>query len=186
MGTLEVVVARFTSLLGASVLALANGCAHAPGVASDPVAIHESAAAARCMGLDEVARRSGPFTNDVEIADVGPLRVRLPGDKLVRYESRGAMIVIQARPGVTPEWLERLSLCHMAFATRTGSADASLAWSPLAVEDVRVAVVPAAASFVLEIEAPSTESARIVLERALSLPGWIRERGRDRVADSQS
>jgi hypothetical protein len=120
--------------------------------------------------------RCGPEVNDTGLAPVlsgqavqgvGPLYSSVEfGKSGEQTQLRGAVLMVNALPGVTAEWLDRELECHGARLTlgRAQSSPEDPFWLPGSSVDIDVR--PAKDGFVIGVAGYSSADAHQILDRA--------------------
>lgn len=78
----------------------------------------------------------------------------------------GARIVLQAKPGLTEEWLQRVVDCRIARAAALGHETPDLPHCPLATAGVTADVESTGDGFAIEVRAEDPETAAEIVRRA--------------------
>lgn len=119
-----------------------------------------------CEGMTMAQPDSGPGLSAYRITSVIPYFEERTNLKKTWKEQRGAVLHVEARPGLTAQWLQlRLDRALAASQEDSGAAPDS----PLAVPGVRATVSSATDGFVVTVAAPDRASGEQVLERARAL-----------------
>jgi hypothetical protein len=120
----------------------------------------------RCLAGDD-DKALAPILSGEALQGVRPLYSTIEGTKTgVQSTLRGAVLTVNALPGLTAEWLDRALECHGAKAMLGHAAAA--ANDPFFVPGtfVDVDVLAGKDGFDVEVIAYSSEDARTVLDRA--------------------
>lgn len=121
---------------------------------------------ALCAGLPEEVRKQNVLEDATSVRRAETLS-RTTGRQRTKTPT-GAAIEVSAKPGVTPQWLERVARCQAADYA-AGIADEGASSNPLAVDDISVQVQPKGDAFIVLVESDDRESAEEVSRRAKSL-----------------
>ena len=122
-----------------------------------------------CAGLDEDERAISPFEwAAADIASVEPYSVnrggKQPDDHLV-----GAVVTVRAVEGLTTEWLQRVTDCHLARNAAVGHDMPEMPDCPLVPKGASVTVTSTGTGFALAIRSGDDEAAADILARARRL-----------------
>jgi hypothetical protein len=116
-----------------------------------------------CQGMTMAQEASGTVLSHYRITSVNPYFEELTNLKRTFREERGAVVTIEARPGLTAQWLQvRLDRELTALHENAGVAPES----PLAVAGARANVSSRPDGFAVTITAPDRASGAQVLQRA--------------------
>jgi hypothetical protein len=122
-----------------------------------------------CEGMTERQAPNGAVLSNYPVVSVAPYVYEWTPIKTTLKEIRGATVRIEARPGLTAEWLQlRLERQIAALQSTQESAQAADS-SPLAMPGVRAMVSSAPDGFLITLVAPDKGSGEEVLQRARSL-----------------
>lgn len=124
---------------------------------------------AACAGLDEDERAISPFEwAAADIASVEPYSVnrggKQPDDHLV-----GAVVTVRAVEGLTTEWLQRVSDCHLARNAAVGHDMPEMPDCPLVPKGAAVNVTSTGTGFAVAIRSEDDAAAADILARARRL-----------------
>jgi hypothetical protein len=127
---------------------------------------HASPPAMDCEGMTMAQSASGSVLSEYRISSVTPYLADGTAPKSTSKEQLGAVVRVEAQPGLTAQWLQlRLDRELAAIHQDRGAA----VGSPLSVPDARTTVSPGLDGFVVTIAAPNQASGRQILERAMAL-----------------
>jgi hypothetical protein len=127
---------------------------------------HSNPRAMDCEGMTMAQSGSGPVLSEYRITSVNPYFQEQTNLKRTWKEQRGALVRVEARPGLTAQWLQlRLDRELAAVQANSGATPES----PLAVAGARATVSSAPDGFVVTVAAPDRASGEQVLERAKAL-----------------
>lgn len=124
---------------------------------------------AACGGLDEDERAISPFEwAAADIVNVEPYSLnrggKQPDDHLV-----GAVVTVRAVEGLTTEWLQRVTDCHLARNAAVGHDMPEMPDCPLVPKGASVTVTSTGTGFALAIRSGDEEAAADILARARRL-----------------
>ncbi|MCK6502429.1 hypothetical protein L6R53_03370 [Myxococcota bacterium] len=124
---------------------------------------------AACAGLDEDERAISPFQwAAADIAGVEPFNVhrggKQPDEHLV-----GAVVTVRAVEGLTTEWLQRVTECHLARNAAVGHDMPEMPDCPLVPKGASVTVTSTGTGFALAIRSEDDVAAADILARARRL-----------------
>ena len=111
------------------------------------------------LGRDEISH--SPFYHREDIAAVEPV--------LDSGVVRGARVTFKPVKGLTVEWLEKSTRCHLARAAVMGFSTTFMPYCPLMLEGVTAKVEESPAGLVVEVRAKRDDMAAAVLGRAQDL-----------------
>jgi hypothetical protein len=117
--------------------------------------------------VDETAL--GPILSGSVVRSAKPLYNNIEGSKGGDHaELRGAIVAVDAMPGITAEWLDRTLECHSARLVlgqgQEGAAARDPFWLPGSVVDIDVK--SSRSGFLIAVAGASPDKARQVLDRA--------------------
>lgn len=147
-----------TAALGLLVLASCATLGESQAIAREPVVKGQNS----CAGVPVTDQQSGMFDAKT-LAAVKPIERR--EGKQMYWRPVGAEVLLWAKPGQSPEWLQRVAACKQAQAAVTGGSGVS----PLAVDNAQVSVTRAGPMLSVRITAPTAREAREIQQRALAL-----------------
>ncbi|MDP9150981.1 MAG: hypothetical protein M3O36_13710 [Myxococcota bacterium] len=142
----------------------------------DPTLASEHAAAAQrlretersaCVGVPDAERVEGPFARKERIAGVTVIRDR-PFPKGME-QSVGVAVYLRAEPGMTQQWLGRVTECHLAHHAVAGRLEND--HCPLSFDDAKVNVSSTPDGFRLAITSRDSDVARSVIASGQELLG---------------
>jgi hypothetical protein len=166
MGTLfwRVKIMKFSKVLAFGFVGLAG---LAPGMATAQVAPMAGSLPA-CRGIPASDWSASMLTNRADITNVQEIRPETPASETESVVQRwGARLILQAQPGMTAEWLQRVAECHRA---QVSAADPSqLTQSPLDVKGARITVQSTGNGFAVDITSGDPRVGRDILARAQGL-----------------
>ena len=119
-----------------------------------------------CEGVTEAQRADGPVLAEYRILSVTPYNVEQTRIKTTWKEIRGAVVRVEAQPGLTAQWLQ-LQLGRHVAAVRSGAEPTS--GGPLSVPGVQVSVSPAGDGFFVTLAATDKQNGEEILRRAEAL-----------------
>jgi hypothetical protein len=121
-----------------------------------------------CRGIPASEWSASALTNRADIMAVQEIRPETPASETESVVQRwGARIVLQAQPGMTAEWLQRVAECHRAQVTVGDPA--SFTDSPLDVKGARTTVQSTGNGFSVDITSGDPRVGREILARARGL-----------------
>ncbi len=139
---------------------------------SEMAAKHREASAAlrlaeesACAGIAPADRDISPFHHTADIVGVEPL-TRMGEGKPAPHQTLGAIVTVQAVPGLTTEWLQRVVDCHIARNESLGNPVSEDPNCPLVPKGVSAKVSSTGAGFAVEIRASDEAVGAEVLVRA--------------------
>ena len=132
-----------------------------------------NAEASACSGVPEEDRDMSPFMHREDIRSVTPLTEEVGHGRARATHTAGAVIVFNAVPGITEEWLQRVVNCHIARNAAIGHPQASeeMPGCPLTLNGVEANVASVGDGFSVTVRSSSVETANQILERAQALTG---------------
>lgn len=134
-------------------------------------ALREAEASA-CAGIAEQDRDMSPFEHLEDIATVEPLVEAVGGQKgSAPTRTAGAVVIFRAIPGLTAEWLQRLTDCHLARNAARGHVVDEMPNCPLVPKEARATVHSTGDGFAVSISSFDDATAREILARAMRLRG---------------
>ncbi len=145
----------FSSIVAASLLSLGCIIGANPGQAQ---AFNGSAGAANtdtCSGMTAQLGEEG-----YKVDQVSDLRRQKRIGRATVIQPSGAQVFVRAEPGMSAAYLQRMVNCQMAQGQGAG---------PLSVPGVTATVIEQGPHFVVQILAPSLDSAKEVQQRARTL-----------------
>ena len=155
---------------------VASGCAETTAVRPSSANVAQT-----CAGIPDAQARA--FVTDLR-ADVERVEtVREPTKtKPFVVHTVGADVYVRATPGMTTQWLTRLTQCHLVREGCGASQDHSSC--PLGVAGTTVDVSSTSTGFVVAVRSSDFVAAQEIVRRANALLGTPGERagGRDRPA----
>ncbi|HVZ73806.1 MAG TPA: hypothetical protein VHJ20_15610 [Polyangia bacterium] len=117
-----------------------------------------------CHGVRDADSQIGLFTDARNIVRYQRLTPRQPASETETAESRGGVrIFLTARPGMTPEWLQRIAECHIAREIAKRYQDATQ--SPLDVPGITVSVTSTGDGFAVDLLADTAKAADELVRR---------------------
>jgi hypothetical protein len=119
-----------------------------------------------CEGMTMAQPGSGSVLSEYRITSVNPYFEDHTVLKTTWREQRGAIVRLEARPGLTAQWLQ-LRLDRELAAIQQGPGAAM--GSPLSVPGARAMVSPESNGFAVTVAAPNQASGQTVLARARAL-----------------
>jgi hypothetical protein len=121
-----------------------------------------------CRGVPTSDWSASMLTNRPDITAVQEIRPETPASETESVVQRwGSRILLQAQPGMTAEWLQRVADCHRAQVT---AADPSqLTQSPLDVKGAKVTVQSTGNGFSVDITSGDPRVGRDILARSQGL-----------------
>lgn len=128
----------------------------------------KGAEAGACAGLSENDRDMSPFAHRGDISSVELAVATAVSPKSIP-QTRGAIIVFRAMPGMTAQWLQRLVDCHLARNAALGHDVAEMAYCPLVPKDVAARVMPRDAGFAVEVTSSDPATVQEIVRRAQAL-----------------
>ncbi|MFO0617569.1 MAG: hypothetical protein U0414_33555 [Polyangiaceae bacterium] len=127
------------------------------------------AEASACANIAEEDRDVSPFADRTEIVAASDLTVEeRPGDPSSKT-LRGASITVQAVPGLSAEYLERVVSCHLARNASMGFAMGEMEFDPLAVKGASATVAPVDGGFRVDIQGNDRDAITEIAKRADAL-----------------
>lgn len=121
-----------------------------------------------CVGIPESDRDESPFQHREDIVGVDPAYA--PGSsKSGGQRAIGATVKFRALPGMTAEWLQRVTDCHMARNAAMGYAMPEMSDCPLMLKDVTATVSSVGDGFAVAIRSDDVGTALAVQKRAEAL-----------------
>jgi hypothetical protein len=127
------------------------------------------AEARACVGLADADRDMSPFAHREDIASVQELVVRSGGGKASSLRTKGAVVVIRAVPGLTPQWLQRVIDCHLARNAALGHDVPEMPYCPLVPNGITASVTPTDTGFAVAIQSEDPTVGQEILRRAQGL-----------------
>lgn len=126
------------------------------------------AEAAACSGISDADRDASPLLRTGDVIGVEDVRKQGtksgPASRLV-----GAAISIRAVPGLTKEYLQRLSNCHISRNSSMGYSMPEMARCPFAVKGASASVVSGDGTFVVQVTSDDETTANEISKRARAL-----------------
>ncbi len=120
---------------------------------------------AACAEVPDADRDQGPFARRERITGVEEVRDRVYAKGM--KQPFGVVVYLRATPGVTEQWVRRVTECHLAHHAVVGWNDSERV-SPLS-EDARIAVSTTGTGFRVSITSPDVDVARSVIRKASTL-----------------
>jgi hypothetical protein len=152
--------------VGVGCIAVASfGAGCAPTGTTGPQAAKAAGGeAALCAGVAEAARDRGPFGLGARVVRVEALH-QVVSPK-APAPLAGAALYLDATPGLTEQWIDRVIECNLAHRATAGTQDTA---NPLAVENATIRVSPTMAGFRIAVTSTDPAVAADVLRRGQSL-----------------
>lgn len=122
-----------------------------------------------CEGIPDQDRDEGPFSHPEEIEGVDILTLPIAASSGGGRVS-GASIHLRALPGMTAEWLQRVTDCHLAHDAVTGDARPGRSGCPLNLRGVTATVTSTGRGFAIDIRSDDVETANEIIRRGRALP----------------
>ncbi len=120
---------------------------------------------AACDGVPDADRVGGPFAQPLSVTNVDVIRDRVLLPKGLP-QPVGVAVYIKAEPGMTQQWLGRITACHVAHVATIGRAERP---SPLSVANTQVAVSSTSVGFRITITSKDSGTARAVIDKGEEL-----------------
>ena len=129
------------------------------------------AEARACAGIAEEDRDESPFDYKEDIRSVSELKGQIPniGGKTKVERTVGATVVVNAVPGLTQEWLQRVVNCHVARNAAVGHDMKDMAYCPLVPRGAQATVRSTGDAFAVDIKADDKEGGAEIWRRAQQL-----------------
>lgn len=142
---------------------------HAADHRAASIALRDAEARA-CVGIDPDDRDISPFDRTEDIVAVQPLEEELspsaPSPGGARKRTTGAIAMFRARPGMTAEWLQRITDCHIARNAALGHVAPEMPNCPLVPMGITARVTSTGDGFVIAIRSDDPAVSKQVLDRA--------------------
>lgn len=138
------------------------------------------AEARACSGLRASDRDTSPFAHREDIAEVTPLTIDVALGRTTVSRIVGATVVFRARPGLTAEWLQRLTDCHLARAASLGHTMPEMPYCPLVPRGVTARVSSVGNGFAVAVRGEDEGTIAEIRRRAESLVGRTASEPTDR------
>ena len=122
-----------------------------------------------CGDIAEADRDLSPFAHLDDIRGVEELLVARKIGKVSTKHQVGATVTMNAVPGLTPQWLQRVVDCHLARNAALGHQGGGMPLCPLVPKGVTASVRALRDGFAIDISAQEPATAAEVLRRALLL-----------------
>lgn len=132
------------------------------------------AEARACAGVSDEDRDTSPFAHVADIRSVAELKGEGQSrtGKVKTERTIGATITLNAVPGLTEEWLQRIVTCHLARNAAVGHDMAEMPYCPLVPRGAQASVRSVGDGFAVDIKADDSEAAAEIWRRAQQLkPG---------------
>lgn len=132
------------------------------------------AEARACGGISEDDRDTSPFAHVADIRSVTELKgeSQLRTGKVKTERTVGATITLNAVPGLTEEWLQRIVNCHLARNAAVGHEMAEMPYCPLVPRGAEATVRSVGDGFAVDVKAEEADTSREIWRRAQNLkPG---------------
>ena len=132
------------------------------------------AEAVACLGLSESNRDMSPFAHREDIAGVevvvtgGASSASASSPRSIP-QTRGAIVVFRATPGMTAQWLQRVVDCHLARNAALGHDAREMPYCPLMPKDVAAHVTPRESGFAVEVTSSEATTVQEIVRRAQAL-----------------
>ena len=125
----------------------------------------------QCAGLPDGDRDLSPFMHRDDIRSVSPFREERAIGRASTSRTAGAVVVFNAVPGMTAEWLQRVVSCHLARNAAIGFdvASTDMPTCPLTLRGVEATVASVGDGFSVTLRSDDTDTANEVLRRARAL-----------------
>ena len=138
---------------------------------------HRAAAAAlaeaeaqACEGIADVDRDMSPFSHRADIRSVPELWDNsAPDPARSSNHPAGATVTLNAVPGLTKEWLQRLVSCHLARNASVGHDMPEMPYCPLVPKGATAEVRSVDGGFAVDIRAEDSDAAAEIVKRAQAL-----------------
>jgi hypothetical protein len=106
-----------------------------------------------------------------DIRSVGAFEEETQLGKRSVKKTVGVQVVFRAVPGMTAEWLQRLTNCHLARNAAVGheAASSEMSYCPLTLNDVRATVRSVGDGFTVIVRSDDPKTVKEILRRSDSL-----------------
>ncbi|WP_428265301.1 hypothetical protein [Haliangium sp.] len=111
-----------------------------------------------CAGLSQADIDYSPFFRRPDILKIEPF--------MVAGELRGAQVWFRKVPGLTVEWMQHATQCHIARGAVMGHTDSFQPYCPLVLEGISARVEDTPEGILVVVRAESDDVAPVVLGRA--------------------
>jgi hypothetical protein len=137
---------------------------------------HRAAAAAlieaektACAGISDDDRDMSPFYHREDIQSVSVLTETVKLGKSSTQKEVGATVVFRAVPGMTAEWLQRVTDCHLARAAAVGHDMPEMSYCPLIPKGAKAKVTSVGNGFAVNVSADDAATVAEIKKRAQAL-----------------
>ena len=160
----------WTSVRNPTAQHLAEGKRHAEVARQHRAASQalRDAEARACTNVPEGDRDVSPFYHREDIVSAGPFSesLALGGRNVI-----GAEVVFAALPGMTTEWLQRVTDCHLARNAVLDDVAKGMPYCPLAVPHVKAQVRSVGNGFAVDVTSDNEKNRLEVIARVEALAG---------------
>ena len=131
----------------------------------------KDAEAQACSGLADEDRDDSPFDYKEDVRSVSELKGEIPnvGGKTKVERTVGATVVVNAVPGLTQEWLQRVVNCHLARNAAVGHDMKEMPNCPLVPRGAQATVRSTGDAFAVDIRSDNAEGGKEIWQRAQKL-----------------
>lgn len=131
------------------------------------------AEARSCAGIADADRDMSPFAHTADIRGVAELKAAssTQSGKTKMQRTAGATVTVNAVPGLTEEWLQRIVDCHLARNAALGNEVPEMPYCPLVPRGAQASVRSVGDGFAVDIRADDPQTSAEIWRRAQHLTG---------------
>ncbi len=129
----------------------------------------KDAEARACSGISDQDRDMSPFYHREDIQSVSPFSETVKAGKSSTQKEVGVTVVFKAVPGMTAEWLQRVTDCHVARASALGHEMPEMSYCPLMLKGVKASVKSVGNGFAVNVSSDDPATVAEIKKRAKAL-----------------